>query len=728
MFAALVVALVAALGLTAPPAARADGGGRPATAADQVLTWTADSDITRYKTAPQTAVAGPATIVFENSEATGNTTGMPHTLTFDTSDPSRYNADVDLNILANPSDANGGKYTAEVTLTPGTYRYYCTIPGHGSMQGTLVVTDGGGGEEDTEAPEVSHELSGAQNSDGAYLGGATVALSATDPGSGVESVEYALDDGDFTAYAEPFTVDTVGEHTLRYRATDRAGNTSEVATVEFTVAEPPADDTTAPETSAEVSGDRNDDGAYLGTATVTVSASDSGSGVKSIEYALDDGEFTGYTAPVAVDTVGEHTLRYRATDHAGNTSEEKSVEFTVAEPPAQDTTAPEVSAEVTGDRNDDGAYVGAATVTLTATDEESGVARVQYSLNGGPYLVYADPVRIDRAGDHLVRYRATDKAGNTSAARSLDLTVAEEEISEPDCPETDNRRTVIVGTVDTGVPNRVTGDGCTINELIEDERGWDGERDFLRHVQGVAGDLRDQGVVDQREHDLLVKAARDSGIGTEGRTEGYRTLFDGSAKSFAEWEHVGGGAFGLSRGDAMTSSTTRAGMGMLWYPNRQYGDFSLRLQFRDDAPGDGRTNSGVFVRFPDPDWHPGETRPEWVAIKYGHENQIFDRPDGDMYKTGSVYGFDKVNLAGAGVEEKGVWNDYEVRVVDQRYWIFRNGVLLNVFDNDPGLLFNPARADDPGTAGRQYRHGFIGLQTHGTTDVISFRNVRIQEL
>lgn len=57
------------------------------------------------------------TIVFENSAATGNTTGMPHTLTFSTSDP-EYNTDVQLNILANPGDDQGGKHTAEVTLSP----------------------------------------------------------------------------------------------------------------------------------------------------------------------------------------------------------------------------------------------------------------------------------------------------------------------------------------------------------------------------------------------------------------------------------------------------------------------------------------------------------------------------------------------------------------------------------------------------------------------------------
>ncbi|MET7800863.1 3-keto-disaccharide hydrolase, partial [Streptomyces decoyicus] len=112
----------------------------------------------------------------------------------------------------------------------------------------------------------------------------------------------------------------------------------------------------------------------------------------------------------------------------------------------------------------------------------------------------------------------------------------------------------------------------------------------------------------------------------------------------------------------------------------------------------------------------------------GHEIQILDRPDGDMYKTGSVYGFDRVGLGGAGVTPKGTWNDYEIRVVDQHYSVYRNGVLLNEFDNTAGQEFSPPRSDDPGTDGRRYASGYLGLQVHSETDVISYRNIRIQEL
>ncbi|MDX3585782.1 MULTISPECIES: OmpL47-type beta-barrel domain-containing protein [Streptomyces] len=730
LWATLLAALLLVLGLTSTSASGRTEEARDRAAAAQTLTWTAGDDITKYLSAPRTAVAGPTTIVFENSRATGNTMGMPHTLTFDVSDP-EYNNDVPLNILANPGDDQGGRHSAEVTLAPGRYRYYCTIPGHGQMQGILVVTEGTG--EDTTAPQTAVQVSGTQNAQGAYVGSASVAVSATDPGgSGVERVEYAIGDtGAWLPYTTPVVVDQVGTHRIRYRAVDRAGNTAAEKSVTFTVVTPPTDDTTAPETSATVTGEKNPQGHYVSMATVTVSASDTGSGVNTIEYALgDSGAWQPYTAPVMVHEVGTHKVRYRATDRAGNVAAEKNVGFTVVAPPAADTTPPVTGVTVEGDRNSAGAYLRRAEVTVSATDHGgSGVATIEYSLDGGPYLAYTAPVLVDRAGTHTVAYRASDRAGNTATARSVSFTVVSGGgVPAPNCAEYDERLTVFVGTVDSGVPNRVTNNRCRVNELIEDEKEWTSHALFLKHVDTVLDRLFREGVVDRREYTAVKEAAAESGIGRPGQTEGYRTILDGTQESFAKWQQVGGGSFALNPDGSITSGTTRAGLGMLWFPERKYGDFSLRLQWRDDAPGTSNANSGVFVRFPGVHDHPEESRPEWVAIKYGHEVQVLDRPDGDMYKTGSVYGFDRVGLAGAGVTQKGTWNDYEIRVVDQHYSVYRNGVLINEFDNTGGQDFTPPRSDDPGTDGRRFASGHLGLQVHGTTDVVSYRDIRIKEL
>jgi hypothetical protein len=83
-------------------------------------------------------------------------------------------------------------------------------------------------------------------------------------------------------------------------------------------------------------------------------------------------------------------------------------------------------------------------------------------------------------------------------------------------------------------------------------------------------------------------------------------------------------------------------------------------------------------------------------------------------------------LAQAGATPKGVWNDYEIRVVGQHYTIVRNGVVINEFDNTPGK--QSSRAGDPPTDLRQFTSGFIGLQNHGNADLIEIRNVRVRSL
>ncbi|MBN6035991.1 OmpL47-type beta-barrel domain-containing protein [Amycolatopsis sp. 195334CR] len=420
MLAALAAALTM-LGLVVMPASASS----PVAAAAQTLTWTSDENVTKYTSAPTTAVAGETTIVFENSVATGNDTGMLHTLTFDTSTPG-YNHDAQVNITASPSDANQGRHELTVTLTPGKYRYFCALPGHSSMQGEFVVTEGGGGE-DTTPPVVTAKVTGEQNADGDYVGSAAVELSATDDNSGVDKVEYQLDGGAWTAYTAPVQVTAVGAHMVHYRATDKAGNASQEGMSSFTIVEGGGgEDTTPPVVAAKVTGNQDPDGNYVGSASVELTATDEGSGVDKVEYQLDGGAWTAYTAPVVVSTPGAHMLHHRATDKAGNTSAEGMAHFTVVEEGGgEDTTPPVVAAVIEGTQNSDGAYVGSASIKLNATDEGSGVDKVEYQLDGGAWTAYTAPVPVTALGAHTVKFRATDKAGNASAEGSSAFTIVE---------------------------------------------------------------------------------------------------------------------------------------------------------------------------------------------------------------------------------------------------------------------------------------------------------------
>jgi plastocyanin len=89
---------------------------------------------------------------------------------------------------------------------------------------------------DTQAPTASHQLEGQQAPDGAYLNSAKLTLSASDAGcSGVERTEYRVNGGEWTAYGGPVTFGDAGSYSVEYRATDRAGNTSQPNTATFSV-------------------------------------------------------------------------------------------------------------------------------------------------------------------------------------------------------------------------------------------------------------------------------------------------------------------------------------------------------------------------------------------------------------------------------------------------------------------------------------------------------------
>jgi hypothetical protein len=68
----------------------------------------------------------------------------------------------------------------------------------------------------------------------------------------------------------------------------------------------------------------------------------------------------------------------------------------------------------------DGYYVNPVTVTLTATDSQSGVDKTEYSLDNGvnwhPYLA---PVTVGEQGQYTMIYRSTDKAGNMEAVKTI---------------------------------------------------------------------------------------------------------------------------------------------------------------------------------------------------------------------------------------------------------------------------------------------------------------------
>jgi hypothetical protein len=88
---------------------------------------------------------------------------------------------------------------------------------------------------------------------------------------------------------------------------------------------------------------------------------------------------------------------------------------------AIDTDAPVTTAQAAPPPNAAGWNNTNVTVTLTATDNPggSGVARIEYNLDGTGWQTYTAPVTIATDGIHTVQYRAIDRATNQESPKSL---------------------------------------------------------------------------------------------------------------------------------------------------------------------------------------------------------------------------------------------------------------------------------------------------------------------
>jgi type 1 glutamine amidotransferase len=178
---------------------------------------------------------------------------------------------------------------------------------------------------------------------------------------------------------------------------------------------------------------------------------------------------------------------------------------------------------------------------------------------------------------------------------------------------------------------------------------------------------------------------------------GYSPIFDGTQTSLNQWRQAGPGGFTLTDGTLVSNG----GMGLLWFPVRQYSNYSLKVDWM--MPGDD--NGGVFVGFPDPAGDP------WGPVNAAHEIQI-DATDADPSRTtGSVYSFQAPSAArDAALNPPGVWNTYEIGVHGQHVEIWLNGVKINDY-----------------TSGRAIATGYVGVQNDGAGADINYRNIRVRQ-
>lgn len=251
--------------------------------------------------------------------------------------------------------------------------------------------------------------------------GTLINLFAQDSGlisSGISRIEYHFDsERQWRKYEEPSIFSGIedGNHTLSFRAVDRAGNVE--ASHDLAVAV----DTTPPATTLAAGVPvSSSEGSYLADPSTrfTLLAKDAVSGVAKVEYRIDNSAWQPY-APFTVQAEGEHLLSFRSIDHLGNAEPARTTRVLI------DSTPPETVVKPGLPRQDkEGRLIisRATPFDLASSDSGAGVARTEYRIDGEPWRDYA-PFTVTAEGAHVIGFRSIDRLGHVEPEKLLHVVV-----------------------------------------------------------------------------------------------------------------------------------------------------------------------------------------------------------------------------------------------------------------------------------------------------------------
>jgi hypothetical protein len=183
------------------------------------------------------------------------------------------------------------------------------------------------------------------------------------------------------------------------------------------------------------------------------------------------------------------------------------------------------------------------------------------------------------------------------------------------------------------------------------------------------------------------------------------------------WRMAGDGAFAIATD--LVRAQPAGGLGLYWCAIPTPADFELELDAMLDRFDD---NSGIFIRFRDPDSF-GYENTAWVGVHDGLEIQIDEiaRPDGaDIHRTGAVYE-QPSTFARAPDGVAGAWRHFTITVRGARVTVRIDGAQVTDL-TFAGDLAHPDRAKPTAPGAPR----FVGLQSD--TGAVAFRHVRLRSL
>ncbi len=274
---------------------------------------------------------------------------------------------------------------------------------------------------DKSKPKTSYKISG-DSFENMLSARSKIILKSDDvSGVGIENIFYTIDDGPEKAYVTPISGAYIsqGDHKITFYAKDKVDNIESPNTFEFYV------DKTPPVIVQEILGKSffaNGKEYSSGRSQLKLTTLDNKSGVKEVYYSLNNGEFKKYERPFMLTNVtGNLTVKAYALDNVNNRTEsiESGDKTTI---PYVDLTGPNVKHGFAGPMFvfRDTVYISGKTkIILKAVDSESGLDRIEYTVDDSDANVYQNQFSIENQGTHKVKVTGYDNVENTSSSEFL---------------------------------------------------------------------------------------------------------------------------------------------------------------------------------------------------------------------------------------------------------------------------------------------------------------------
>jgi hypothetical protein len=316
------------------------------------------------------------------------------------------------NVSFAPSDNGSGVEQVQYRLNGGAWMYHSgnvSITAEGTTLLEFYVLDRAGnrGTVFSESIMVRPDISGAMvraTTDVMAVSGwfnSTVLVTLTPADELVGSkVYYSLNGGDWALYTDVLAIASDGENLLEWYGVDADGVKGDTYSRTLML------DLTAPECQSYVNGLLSAGGWFASDVNITLSSQDQGSGVSSMFFRLDGGEWQAYDRQVGASGEGSHVLEFYAVDLAGNSGTVVAAEF------GMDTVAPTISFLPLVEALGDGTYLYQLSARLTAEDGGSGIRSISYRVGDATWLPVDGDLLLRSGGVHLIECQAFDMAGN----------------------------------------------------------------------------------------------------------------------------------------------------------------------------------------------------------------------------------------------------------------------------------------------------------------------------